>query len=216
MPLATRRGRHGYRRITALLRDAGWTVNVKRVERIWRRPTPAQERAFPSGPEKRSAFLAEGSCATTEEAQTWLADGSRVRLRPERPDHVWSHDFAGARAHDGRKLRVLNVEPKGLPDVVGEFTRECPAIRVGCELKAADVIGVFSDPFIPRGVSGHMRSGNGPERVAKVGQKWITAVGAKTAHIEPASPWGETRPWSTQWVDHGVERACRELQPEAA
>lgn len=27
-------GRYGYRRITALLRTAGWTVNKKRVERI--------------------------------------------------------------------------------------------------------------------------------------------------------------------------------------
>ena len=38
--LATRFGRYGYRRITALLRRAGWNVNHKRVERIWR-----QERA---------------------------------------------------------------------------------------------------------------------------------------------------------------------------
>ncbi len=35
--LASRFGRYGYRRITALLREAGWAVNVKRVERIWRR-----------------------------------------------------------------------------------------------------------------------------------------------------------------------------------
>jgi hypothetical protein len=35
--LATQYGRYGYRRITALLRDAGWAVNAKRVERIWRR-----------------------------------------------------------------------------------------------------------------------------------------------------------------------------------
>ena len=35
--LATRFGRCGYRRITALLRLAGWKVNHKRVERIWRR-----------------------------------------------------------------------------------------------------------------------------------------------------------------------------------
>ena len=34
--LATEYGRYGYRRITALLRAAGWAVNVKRVERIWR------------------------------------------------------------------------------------------------------------------------------------------------------------------------------------
>ena len=29
--------RNGYRRITALLRRAGWAVNAKRVQRIWRR-----------------------------------------------------------------------------------------------------------------------------------------------------------------------------------
>jgi putative transposase len=34
--LATEYGRYGYRRITAMLQAAGWAVNVKRVERIWR------------------------------------------------------------------------------------------------------------------------------------------------------------------------------------
>ena len=35
--LTHRFGRYGYRRISALLRDAGWQVNDKRVERLWRR-----------------------------------------------------------------------------------------------------------------------------------------------------------------------------------
>ena len=35
--LARQYGRYGYRRIAALLRDAGWAVNDKRVERLWRR-----------------------------------------------------------------------------------------------------------------------------------------------------------------------------------
>jgi len=35
--LASRYGRYGYRRITALLQHRGWSVNHKRVERIWRR-----------------------------------------------------------------------------------------------------------------------------------------------------------------------------------
>ena len=34
--LASLYGRYGYRRITALLRRAGWQVNHTRVERIWR------------------------------------------------------------------------------------------------------------------------------------------------------------------------------------
>jgi putative transposase len=35
--LARQYGRYGYRRIAAMLRDAGWQVNDKRVERLWRR-----------------------------------------------------------------------------------------------------------------------------------------------------------------------------------
>src|SRR5215467_12306354 len=48
---------------------------------------------------------------------------------------------------------------------------------------------VLSDLFILRGGPGHIRSDNGPEFVAEAVQAWITAVGAKTAHIEPGSPW---------------------------
>ena len=36
---------------------------------------------------------------------------------------------------------------------------------------------------------GHIRSDNGPEFVAQAVREWITAVGAKTAYIEPGSPW---------------------------
>lgn len=35
--LARQFGRYGYRMITGLLNNAGWHVNHKRVERIWRR-----------------------------------------------------------------------------------------------------------------------------------------------------------------------------------
>src|SRR3712207_6039555 len=98
-------GRYGYRKITALLRDAGWLVNDKRVERIWRR----EGLKVPPRQPKRGRL--------------WLADGSCVRLRPERPNHVWSYDFVEDRTHDGRKFRLLNV--------LDEFTHECLAIRVG-------------------------------------------------------------------------------------
>jgi transposase InsO family protein len=37
--------------------------------------------------------------------------------------------------------------------------------------------------------AGHIRSDNGPEFVAKALREWIAAVGAKTAYIEPGSPW---------------------------
>ena len=161
--LALQYGRYGYRRITALLREAGWRVNRKRVERIWRQ----EGLKVPQKQPKRGRL--------------WRNDGSCIRLRPEYPNHVWSYDFVEDRTHDGRKFRMLNV--------IDEFTRECLAIRVSRKLKAIDVIDVLSDLFILRGVPAHIRSDNGPEFVAKAVREWISAVGAKTAYIEPGSPW---------------------------
>ncbi|HVJ71375.1 MAG TPA: IS3 family transposase [Sphingomicrobium sp.] len=161
--LARRYGRYGYRKVTALLRDAGWLVNDKRVERIWRQ----EGLKVPKKQPKRGRL--------------WLEDGSCIRLRPEHRNHVWSYDFVEDRTHDGRKFRMLNV--------VDEFTHECLAIRVSRKLTSIDVIDVLSDLFILRGVPGHVRSDNGPEFIAKAVQAWITAVGAKTAYIAPGSPW---------------------------
>jgi transposase InsO family protein len=161
--LARQYGRYGYRRITALLRDAGWAVNKKRVERIWR----CEGLKIPQKQPKRSRL--------------WLNDGSCVRLRPERPNHVWSYDFVSDRTHDGRAFRMLCV--------IDEFTRESLAIRVARKLKATNVIDALADLFILRGIPAHIRSDNGSEFVATALREWIAAVGAKTAYIEPGSPW---------------------------
>ena len=74
-------------------------------------------------------------------------------------------------------------------NLIDEFTRECLAIRIDRRLRSTDVIDVLSDQFILRGVPNHIRSDNGPEFVAKAVREWIAAVGAKTAYIEPGSPW---------------------------
>src|SRR5262245_19321818 len=102
-----------------LLRQAGWTINDKRVERIWQR----EGLKVPHKQPKRGRL--------------WLADGSCIRLRPEQRNHVWSYDFVEDRTHEGRKYRMLNV--------LDEFSHECLAIRVARKLKAIDVIDVLSD-----------------------------------------------------------------------
>jgi len=161
--LAQQYGRYGYRRITALLRTAGWVVNKKRVERIWRR----EGLKVPAKQPKRGRL--------------WLTDGSCIRLRPERPNHVWAYDFVEDRTHDGRKYRMLNI--------VDEFTREALAIRIDRRLRSTDVIDTLADLFILRGIPGHIRSDNGSEFIATAVKDWIAAVGAKTAYIEKGSPW---------------------------
>ena len=162
--LARQYGRYGYRKIAELLRTtAGWVVNDKRVERIWRR----EGLKVPAKQPKRSRL--------------WLVDGSCLRLRAERPNHVWSYDFVEDRTHEGRKYRMLNI--------IDEFTHECLAIRIDRKLKSVDLIDVLSDLFILRGVPERLRSDNGPAFVAKAVQDWIAAVGAKAAYIAPGSPW---------------------------
>jgi len=44
-------------------------------------------------------------------------------------------------------------------------------------------------PRIEKKFPAHIRSDNGPEFVAVAFREWIAAVGAKTAYIEPGSPW---------------------------
>jgi transposase InsO family protein len=85
--LASRYGRYGYRRVTALLRQDGWRVNHKKVERIWRR----EGLRVPAKQPKRGRL--------------WLTDGSCIRLRPVRKDHVWSYDFVMEGRQTGRHLR---------------------------------------------------------------------------------------------------------------
>ncbi|WP_246410343.1 IS3 family transposase [Granulicella aggregans] len=161
--LASQYGRYGYRRITALLRRAGWRVGKDRVERIWRREgLKVPQKQKPRG-------------------RLWLNDGSCVRLRPERRNHVWSYDFVSARTHDGRSVRLLNL--------IDEHTRESLLVRAERRWSSSRVISALADVMVMKGVPEHLRSDNGPEFVAKDLRKWLAKTGAKTLYIEPGSPW---------------------------
>ena len=162
--LATKYGRYGYRRITALLNNQmGWRVNHKRVERIWRR----EGLKVPKKQPKRSRL--------------WLNDGSCIRLRPEQKDHVWSYDFMVERTGNGRAFRILNI--------IDEFTRECLRIKVNRKISSQDVIDELFNLFIFRGIPEHIRSDNGPEFTARAVRRWLNRLGVKTLFIEPGSPW---------------------------
>ena len=125
--LATRYGRYGYRRITALLNnECGWTVNHKRVERIWRK----EGLKVPKKQPKRKRL--------------WLNDGSCIRLRPEYKDHVWSYDFVMDRTANGRAFKILNI--------IDEYTRECLLMLVKRRITSQEVIDQLFELFILRGI----------------------------------------------------------------
>jgi putative transposase len=105
-----------------------------------------------------------------------------------------SYDFVQDRTHDGRVFRTLNI--------IDEFTKEALVIRVKRKLNSTDVVDALTDLFILRGPPRFIRSpshrlrcnrlpGNGQWRriCRQKVRAWIAAVGAKTAFIEPGSPW---------------------------
>jgi putative transposase len=161
--LAAQYGRYGYRRITWMLNDRGWSVGTDRVSRIWRR----EGLKVPKKQRPRSRL--------------WLNDGSCIRLRPQHRNHVWSYDFVEAQTHDGRKLRLLTL--------IDEYTRECLVIRVARRINSFGVIETLADVMLTRGVPEHIRSDNGSEMTAKVVRHWLASLGTGTLYIEPGSPW---------------------------
>ena len=161
--LATQYGRYGYRRITAMLREAGWKVNHKRVQRLWRR----EGLKVPSKQPKRRRL--------------WLNDGSCVRLRPTHKNHVWAYDFVMTRTHDGRPVRMLTV--------LDEYSRECLAIDVERRMNHQNVLDCLANLFVHKGVPRYIRSDNGSEFRAQALRDWLERVRVQTAYIEPGSPW---------------------------
>ena len=159
--LAKTYGRYGYLRVTALLRHAGWAVNAKRVQRIWRR----EGLKVPHKQPKRGRL--------------WLNDGSCVRLRAERANHVWSYDFVEDRTHDGGKFRMLRL--------IDEFTHEALAIRVKRKLNATDVLETLADVIILRGPPAYVRSDNGPEFIALTLREWIPRSAPRPPTSSPAA-----------------------------
>jgi putative transposase len=157
------RPRWGYRRAHHRLREQGWEVNRKRVQRLWRE----EGLRVPQRARKRR-HLGESTVPAE-------------RLRAERPNQVWAFDFQFDQTVDGRVLKLLNV--------VDEFTRESLAMLVARSIDADRTVEVLERLAAERGAPGHLRYGNGPEMTAHALRDWCELSKTGTAFIEPGSPW---------------------------
>ena len=123
----------GYRRAWATLREEGRGVNRKRVQRLWREEGLRV-------PVKRRKRQRLGDSAVPA-----------VRLRAERPNHVWALDFQFDQTADGRVLKLLNI--------VDEHTREALAI-VAARSITADATAATLDRIVAgRGTAPTARRG---------------------------------------------------------
>jgi len=161
--LANKYKRYGYRMVTAKLRQNGWIVNHKRIQRIWQK---------------------EGlqvPCRSKFQKAKGTSDNSCAVKKAEYANHVWSYDFISDQTEDGGKLKILTV--------LDEFTRESPAIELGRSIRAGDVIAILEYLFMVRGAPKFIRSDNGPEFIAEAIEKWLKIHNVETLHISPGSPW---------------------------
>ena len=161
--LAGRHPRYGYRFITAKLRQDGWQVNHKRVQRLWRKEGLQV-------PYRRKIKKCRGS-----------SRNACFVKKAEFVNHVWTYDFIEDATEDGRKLKFLTV--------LDEWTRESPAIEVGRSITSKGVIAVLEYLFTVRGVPGFIRSDNGPEFMAQAIKRRLEDRAVGTLYIEPGSPW---------------------------
>ena len=162
--LAASKPRWGYRRAHGHLVSEGWSINRKRVQRIWREEglrVPARKR-------KRRRL----GVSTAEGAD---------RLRATHPGHLWALDFCHDATADGRELKFLNV--------VDEFTREALAIEVDRTIDADETVAVLERLAAERGAPENLRADNGPELTARVLRDWCEAGSTATAYIDPGAPW---------------------------
>ena len=156
--ISAERPRWGYRRAHHRLREEGWEVNRKRVQRLWREEglrVPVRRR--------KRRRLGE----STVPAQ---------RLRAERPNHVWALDFQHDQTADGRVIRLLNV--------VDEFTREALEMLVERSIDADKTVATLERLVAERGAPVHLRMDNGSELTAHALQDWCRFSKTGTAYRE--------------------------------
>jgi len=156
--------RWGYRRAWASLRNEGWEVNRKKIQRLWR------EEGLRVPQRRRKRYRLGTSTVPA------------ARLRSERPDQVWALDFQFDTTVDGRVLKLLHV--------VDEHTREALAIEVARRIDADRTISVLERIVAERGRPPELvRMDNGPELTANALRDWCRFGGTSSSYIEPGSPW---------------------------
>lgn len=165
--LARRHLRYGYKRIHARLLHQGWTVNRKRVRRLWkalglrrpfRRPKPRKRGTFPG------------------------SSGNSCVNQPARfKNDVWTYDFIVDRTADGRTLKWLSL--------VDEYTRECLALFVAESVSGSEVRRVLARVIGQRGTPTRIRSDNGSEFICQAVRNWLPHAGAQAIPVAPARPW---------------------------
>lgn len=157
--LAEQRRRRGCPLLYRVIRRAGFKVNHKRVERLYRE---------------------QGLSLRGRRRRKRLTHLRVVRERPQAANHTWAVDFVHDSLIDGRRFRVLTT--------IDEFSRESPALEVDLSLTGERVTRVLDRLCETRGVPAVVQSDNGPEFTSRAMDQWAYDRGVRLQFIEPGKP----------------------------
>jgi len=165
--VARRHPPYGYRRVHVMLVRRGWSVNLKRVRRLWnemglRRPVRLRK-LRKLGPKPGAS------------ANSCVQQPARFK------NDVWTCDFVHDRTADGRSLKWLTM--------ADEYTRECLVLHADASITGADVRRIMARVIGGRGAPTRIRSDNGSEFICAALVEWLPGVGAKPIPVAPGSPW---------------------------
>jgi putative transposase len=193
--LARRHPRFGYRRIHALLIRLGWSVNLKRVRRLWielglKRPMRLRK-PRKLGPKRG---VSANSC---------VQQPSRFK------NDVWTCDFIHDRTANSRALKWLTL--------VDEYTRECLVLHAADSLTGAHVRRIVARVVGRRGAPTRIRSDNGSEFICEVLSNWLAGVGSQSIPVAAGRPWenGYIESFHSRLRDEFLERTEFETVADA-
>ena len=157
--LAHERRRFGYRRLHVLLRREGFTVNHKRLFRLYREESLMVRRR---GGRKRAL-------------------GTRApMLVPQWPNDRWSLDFVADQFIDGRRMRILAV--------VDDCTRECLALVPDTSISGIRVARELDRLLVACGKPKTIVSDNGTELTSNAILRWADDHKVEWHYIAPGKP----------------------------
>jgi putative transposase len=179
--LALKHPRYGYRRIHVMLQRQGQDIEIKRVQRLWKKERLAVK------PAKKPRNRRKGP---------WLNPPPTALY----PNHVWTYDFMHDQLSNGRNIRLLNI--------VDECTRMCLKIEVKRSMGAKEVLACLSQTMVIYGIPEFIRSDNGSEFIEKCLREWLAQQGTQTLYVRPGSPWenGKCESFNGKFRDEYLNR----------
>ncbi len=157
--VSAERRRFGYRRIHVMIEREGFSVNHKKLRRIYRE---------------------EGLQVRKRGGRKRALGTRRPMIVPEAINQRWSLDFVSDAFTDGRRLRIFAV--------VDDYSRECLGMIADTSISGMRVARELDAVIAQRGKPAMIVSDNGTEFTSQAILRWSHEVGIEWHYIAPGKP----------------------------